>query len=50
MNPRMSMIARVTNPSAQLGGGPYMMIYFIVCIITFIAIIAVKIKKKKTQK
>ena len=41
-----SMIARVTTPSAQLGGGPYMMIYFIVCIVTFLAIIAVKIKKK----
>ena len=39
------MIARVTTPSAQLGGGPYMIIYFIVCIITFIAIIAMKIKK-----
>jgi len=40
------MIARVTTPSAQLGGGPYMLIYFFVCIITFIGIITLKIKKK----
>jgi len=44
------MIARVTTPSAQLGGGPYMLIYFLVCIITFITIIAMKIKKKNILK
>jgi len=44
------MIARVTTPSAQLGGGPYILIYFLVCIITFITIIAMKIKKKNILK
>jgi hypothetical protein len=41
-----ALISRVANPTANLGGGPYMMIYFAVCIATFIAIVVVKIKNR----
>ena len=40
------LISRVANPSAQLGGIPYMIVYFAVCIFTFIAILVFNIKKK----
>ena len=33
-----ALISRVVTPAAQLGGGPYMLVYFAVCIATFIAI------------
>ena len=41
------LISRVTDPSAQLGGSPYMLVYFAVCIATFVAILVVNIKNKK---
>lgn len=40
------LISRVATPTAQLGGGPYMLVYFAVCIATFIAILVVKIKNR----
>ena len=45
-----ALISRVTNPTAQLGGGPYMLVYFAVCIATFIAILVVKIKNRMENK
>jgi hypothetical protein len=41
-----ALISRVATPTAQLGGGPYMLVYFTVCIATFIAILVVKIKNR----
>ena len=43
------LISRVTDPSAQLGGGPYMLVYFAVCIATFIAILVVNLKSGKNK-
>ena len=42
-----ALIARVANPTAQLGGGPYMLVYFAVCIATSLAILVIKIKNRK---
>jgi hypothetical protein len=39
-----ALISRVANPTAQLGEGPYILVYFAVCIATFIAILVIKIK------
>jgi hypothetical protein len=36
-----ALISRVVTPTAQLGGGPYMLVYFAVCIATFGAILVV---------
>ena len=33
------VISRIVSTNAQLGGSPYMLVYFSVCIITFVAII-----------
>ena len=41
------LISRVVTPTAQLGGVPYMLVYFAVCIVTFIAILAANIKSGK---
>jgi hypothetical protein len=41
-----TLISRIANPTAQLGGGPYMLVYFTVCIVTFIAILIGKIKNR----
>jgi hypothetical protein len=43
------LISRVATPTAQLGGGPYMLAYFAVCITTFAAILLVNIKNKKIE-
>ena len=40
-----ALITRVTTPNAQLGGGPFMLVYFAVCAVTFLAIIVINIKK-----
>ncbi|MFX0059551.1 MAG: hypothetical protein ACFE85_16820 [Candidatus Hodarchaeota archaeon] len=40
------LISRVTNPTAQLGGGPYMLIYLGVCIAASLAILVIKIRSK----
>lgn len=45
-----ALIYRVVTPTAQLGGAPYMMAYFVVCIATFIAILVVKIKNRMENK
>jgi hypothetical protein len=45
-----AIIARVATPTAQLGGGPYMLVYFTVCIVTFIAIVIVNIKNRTENK
>ena len=34
-------ISWAVTPTAQLGGGPYMLAYFAVCIVTFVAILIV---------
>lgn len=41
-----ALIGRVATPSAQLGGGPYMMVYFAVCIIASLVIWGLKLKKR----
>ena len=43
-------ITRVANPTAQLGGGPYMLVYFAVCIAASLAILAIKIKNRIENK
>jgi hypothetical protein len=45
-----ALISRVANPTAQLGGIPFMLIYFAVCIATFIAILVVEIKNRMDNK
>ena len=45
-----ALISRVATPSAQLGGGPYMLVYFAVCIAAFIAILVIKIKNRTVKK
>ena len=45
-----ALISNVASPTAQLGGGPYMLIYFAVCISTFIAILIVRIRKGRERK
>lgn len=42
-----AIISRVAKPTAYLGGGPFMLIYFAVCIATFIAILIANIKNEK---
>ena len=44
------LISRVANPTAQLGGGPYMLAYFAVCIVTFIGIVMERIRNRKESK
>ena len=41
-----ALISRVATPTAQLGGGPYMLVYFAVCIATFLAIIVVNMTNR----
>ena len=41
-----AIISGVANPTASLGGGPFMLIYFAVCIATFIAVVIVNIKSE----
>jgi len=45
-----ALISRVANPTAQLGGGPYMLVYFAVCIAASLAILVIKIKKRMESK
>lgn len=42
----MIFISRVAVPTAVLGGGPFMLVYLLVCLVTFAAIVILKIKKK----
>ena len=44
------LISRTANPTAQLGGGPYMLIYFAFCIAASIAIWVIKIKIRMVKK
>ncbi len=44
------LISSVASPNAELGGGPFMLVYIIVCIVTIITIIAVKIKNRMETK
>lgn len=44
------LISRVSNPTAQLGGGPYMLVYFAVCIAASLAILIIKIKHRMENK
>jgi len=41
-----ALISRTATPTAQLGGGPYMLIYFAVCIAATIAILIIQIKNR----
>ena len=41
-----ALISRVATPTAQLGGGPYMLAYFAICIVTFIATIVVNVSSR----
>ncbi len=45
-----ALISRVTTPTAQLGGGPYMLVYFAVCIAASLAILIIKIKHRMENK
>jgi len=44
-----SLISRTVSPTAQLGGGPYMLIYFALCIAASIAILVISIKNRRTK-
>jgi hypothetical protein len=41
-----ALISRVATPSAKLGGGPYMLVYLVVCVIASLAILIIKIRNK----
>jgi hypothetical protein len=45
-----ALISRTTSPTAQLGGGPYMLIYFALCIAASIAILVITIKNRRAKK
>jgi hypothetical protein len=45
-----ALIFRIVTPTAQLGGGPYMLAYFAVCIAASFAILFVKIKNRRENK
>ena len=44
-----TLISRTVSPTAQLGGGPYMLIYFALCIAASIAILVISIKNRRTK-
>jgi hypothetical protein len=41
-----ALISRVANPTAQLGGGPFMLVYFAICIAASLGILIIEIKKR----
>ena len=45
-----ALISRVATPTAQFGGGPYMLAYFAVCIATFLAIVVVNMTNRMENK
>jgi hypothetical protein len=45
-----ALISRVITPTAQLGGGFYMLVYFVVCIVTFVAVLVVNFMNKTENK
>lgn len=45
-----ALISRTASPTAQLGGSPYMLIYFALCIAASIAILVIKIKNRMAEK
>ncbi len=45
-----AVISRTASPTAQLGGGPYMLIYFALCIAASIAILVINIKNRMAKK
>ena len=45
-----ALISRTASPTAQLGGEPFMLIYFALCIAASIAILVIKIKNRKVKK
>jgi len=45
-----ALISRTTTPTAQFGGGPYMLIYFALCIAASITILVIKIKNRRAKK
>jgi hypothetical protein len=40
------LVSGVVTPTAQLGGGPYMLVYFAVCVATFIGILSANRKSE----
>lgn len=44
------LISKVTNPTAQLGGGPLMLVYLFLCIIASIVILAMYFKRRQENK
>ncbi len=44
------LISRVVTPTAELGGSPYMLVYFVVCIVTFVAVLVVNFMNKTENK
>lgn len=45
-----ALISRTATPTAQLGGGPYMLVYFALCIAASIAILIINIKNRMARK
>ncbi|MCJ7648699.1 MAG: hypothetical protein MUP85_08815 [Candidatus Lokiarchaeota archaeon] len=45
-----ALIARVANPTADLGGNSFMLVYFLVCIAAFFAILVIKVKNRMKNK
>ena len=45
-----AVISRTASPTAQLGGGPYMLIYFALCIAASIAILVITLKNRWAKK
>jgi hypothetical protein len=45
-----AVISRTASPTAQLGGVPYMLIYFALCIAASIAILVINIKNRREKK
>jgi len=44
-----ALISRTASPTAQLGGGPYMLMYFALCIAASIAILVIAIKNRMAK-
>jgi len=45
-----ALISRTASPTAQLGGEPFMLIYFALCIAATIAILVITIKNRRAKK
>ena len=44
-----ALISRVANPTAQLGGLTFMLVYFAICIVTSLAIFGLEVRKRMNK-